>query len=187
LPQIETLKDQKHPVSFRISIDWPDEARHDAGRGAGTFKQALLAISELKQRGFNVSLARQMEADEDSEAVDEKFKALLEKYGYEGEIRIVAFPDFALPGETINVPDITESCMTEQQSAATRKTFMCSFSKMVIKKNGQMSVYACTLVDDDDRYDQGKNLRAALLGKVFLAHHRCYSCFNLGSSCSETT
>jgi sulfatase maturation enzyme AslB (radical SAM superfamily) len=187
LPQIETLKDQKYPVSFRISIDWPDETRHDAGRGSGTFKQSLRAISELKKRGFNVSLARQMEVDEDSEAVDESFRALLATVGYEGEIRIVAFPDFALPGETINVPDITESCMTDHQSAASRKTFMCSFSKMVIKKNGRMSVYACTLVDDDDRYEQGKNLRAALPEKIFLAHHRCYNCFSLGSSCSETT
>jgi MoaA/NifB/PqqE/SkfB family radical SAM enzyme len=186
LQQVETLSAREYPVSFRISIDWPDGARHDAGRGTGTFKQSLRAISELQQRGFSVSLARQMEAGEDGEAIDHHFRTLANAAGFEGDIRIVAFPDFALPGDNPLVPDITESCMTRYQDAETRKSFMCSFSKMLIKKNGRMRVYACTLVDDDDRYDQGANLRAALAQRVVLGHHRCYSCFNLGSSCSET-
>ena len=38
LHQIETLAEQPHPVSFRISIDYPDEARHDAARGSGSFR-----------------------------------------------------------------------------------------------------------------------------------------------------
>ena len=33
---------------------------------------------------------------------------------------------------------------------------MCAFSKMVIKKNGRMSVYACTLVDDDEVLRSGQ-------------------------------
>jgi sulfatase maturation enzyme AslB (radical SAM superfamily) len=185
MQQVETLSAREYPVSFRISIDWPNEARHDAGRGTGTFKQSLRAISELQQRGFSVSLARQMEAGEDSAAIDRQFRALANTAGFEGDIRIVAFPDFALPGDNPLVPDITEACMTRHQDAETRRTFMCSFSKMLIKKNGRMRVYACTLVDDDDRYDQGANLRAALAQRVVLGHHRCYSCFKLGSSCSE--
>jgi MoaA/NifB/PqqE/SkfB family radical SAM enzyme len=185
MQQVEMLSVREYPVSFRISIDWPNEARHDAGRGTGTFKQSLRAISELQQRGFSVSLARQMETGEDGEAIDHHFRTLANAAGFEGDIRIVAFPDFALPGDNPLVPNITESCMTRYQDAETRKAFMCSFSKMLIKKNGRMRVYACTLVDDDDRYDQGANLRAALAQRVVLGHHRCYSCFNLGASCSE--
>ena len=75
--------------------------------------------------------------------------------------------------------------MTRYQTESSRREFMCAFSKMVIKKDGRMRVYACTLVDDDERYDQGANLRAALGQRVMLAHHRCYSCFAYGSSCSE--
>lgn len=75
--------------------------------------------------------------------------------------------------------------MTHQQTEDSRRAFMCAFSKMVIKKNGRMRVYACTLVDDDEGYDQGANLRAALKQRVMLKHHRCYSCFAYGSSCSE--
>ena len=75
--------------------------------------------------------------------------------------------------------------MTRYQTENTRREFMCSFSKMVIKKNGRMRIYACTLVDDDDDYDQGGTLTESLSERVMLRHHRCYSCFAYGSSCSE--
>ena len=185
LQQIAALNSQPHPVSFRISIDWPDEERHDAGRGQGTFRQSLQAMVELQRLGFNVSLARQMEADEDAAAVEQAYTELLAAEGFSGAPRIVAFPDFALPGQQPEVPAVTQNCMTTYQTEESRRAFMCAFSKMVIKKDGRMRVYACTLVDDDERYDQGSNLRSALQQRVQLAHHRCYSCFAYGSSCSE--
>ena len=55
-----------------------------------------------------------------------------------------------------------------------------------IPPNGRMRVYACTLVDDDPAYDQGATLREALATRVMMRHHRCYSCFAYGASCSET-
>lgn len=185
LHQLDVLKAATNPVNFRISIDWPDEARHDEGRGEGTFRQSLEAIAKLQQLGFGVSLARQMEPGEDTAAVDDAFQQLVQQAGHVGEIRIVAFPDFAIPGSHPDVPDVTEDCMTRYQTEDTRREFMCAFSKMVIKVNGRMRVYACTLVDDDERYDQGSNLRSAMAQRVMLAHHRCYSCFAYGSSCSE--
>lgn len=185
LKQIEPLANSPYPVSFRISIDWPDRQRHDLGRGPGSFDQALESITTLQKFGFNVSLARQMEPQEDTAAIDALFQSLVREAGFKGEIRIVAFPDFAGPGLHANVPDVTEDCMTRYQDETSRRQFMCAFSKMVIRKNGQMRVYACTLVDDDEAYDQGSNLRSALQQRVMLKHHRCYSCFAYGSSCSE--
>ena len=48
-----------------------------------------------------------------------------------------------------------------------------------------MRVYACTLVDDDESYDLGGTLEESMTKRVMLHHHRCYSCFAFGSSCSE--
>jgi hypothetical protein len=62
---------------------------------------------------------------------------------------------------------------------------MCAFSKMVVKKNGNMRVYACTLVDDDEEYDLGSTLKESLKERISMKHHRCYSCFAYGASCSE--
>ena len=62
---------------------------------------------------------------------------------------------------------------------------MCAFSKMVVRKDRRLRVYACTLVDDNDTYDLGSTLAESMPKRVTLQHHRCSSCFKDGSSCSE--
>lgn len=183
--QIETLIDTPHPISFRISIDYADEQRHDAGRGAGSFAEAWQGLRELHARGFKVSLARQMPADEDTNAVNAEFRRLLSANDLPENTTIVPFPDFQPPGSNPRVPSVTENCMTTYQTEESRQEFMCAFSKMVIKIKGRMRVYACTLVDDDASYDLGGTLTEAMTQRVMLHHHRCYSCFAFGSSCSE--
>ena len=113
------------------------------------------------------------------------YAALLAERGLPRTTTLVGFPDFLLPGAHPEVPAITEHCMTTYQSADTRRAFMCAFSKMVVKKDGRMRVYACTLVDDDPAYDLGGTLTESLHKRITLQHHRCYSCFAYGSSCSE--
>ncbi len=183
--QIQTLSEQPHTVAFRISIDYPDADRHNAGRGPGTFEQAWQGMRQLHQLGFKVSLARQMDNGEDTAAVDAEFKKLFEQYELPLDTTIVAFPDFAVPGSILEVPHITKQCMVQYHSEDSRRQFMCANSKMIVKKDGQMRVYSCTLVDDDDDYDQGSDLAESLVEKVMLKHHRCYSCFAYGASCSE--
>ena len=185
LHQIETLKTAAHPISFRISIDYPDRDRHEAGRGPGSFELAFEGMRALHRLGFKVSLARQADKDEDEAVVTAAFRALLEQHGLPKDATIVSFPDFLTPGAHASVPFVTEHCMTTYQNEQSRKDFMCAFSKMVIKKNGRMRVYACTLVDDDESYDLGGTLAEAMRQRVMLHHHRCYSCFAYGSSCSE--
>jgi MoaA/NifB/PqqE/SkfB family radical SAM enzyme len=182
---IRTLRDGAHPISFRVSIDWPQRERHEAGRGEGTWDEAWQGLAQLHAAGFDVSLARQSERNEDSAAVDASFRALGREHGLPAELRIVSFPDFGIPGEARDVPQLTESCMTRFQDERSRSDFMCAFSKMVIRKQGRMRVYACTLVDDDAGYDQGGTLAEALGVRVMLGHHRCYTCFAYGASCSE--
>ena len=185
LPAIESLAQLPHSLSFRVSIDYADEGRHDAGRGAGSYRKAWQGLEELHWRGFKVSVARQREAGEDSAAVDRVFRELCRKHGLPEDTHIVSFPDFLAPGADPRVPAITEQCMTSYHTEQTRANFMCHFSKMVVKKNGRMRAYACTLVDDDESYDLGGSLREAQGVQVMLRHHRCYSCFAHGSSCSE--
>jgi len=185
LHQIERLADFPQPISFRISIDYPDAVRHDEGRGAGNFDKALTGMRSLYEMGFHVSLARQQKAGEDQAAIERVFRELLCDVGLPEDIRIVSFPDFDVPYAHPSVPDVTEDCMTRYQTEETRRAFMCAFSKMVIKRNGEMRVYACTLVDDDPAYDLGSSLTETQDQRIHLRHHRCYTCFAFGSSCSE--
>jgi len=172
-------------LSFRVSLDYPDPMKHDAGRGEGNFQLSLDTLSKLHKLGFHVSIARQRAKDEDIEAVNHMFLKYFVKAGVPLNTNIVSFPDFLTPGSIADVPHITEECMKTYHSEETRNQFMCQFSKMIIKKDGKMRVYACTLVDDDEDYDLGGHLEDAMKIRVMLKHHRCYSCFAQGASCSE--
>lgn len=185
LGQIAGLRECAHPISFRVSIDWPQRDRHDAGRGSGSFDKSLEGIRRLRELDFPVSVARQAERGEITKAVDEEFRSLFEVSGIDPGTRIVAFPDFGTPGAVQDVPQITEDCMTRYHTEESRRQFMCAYSRMVIKKAGRMRVYACTLVDDDEDYELGDSLAAANGKRIRLKHHRCYSCFAYGASCSE--
>ncbi len=187
LHQIATLATSPHPVSFRVSIDYPDREQHDNGRGHGSFDNAIKGLKELHSLGFHVSVARQMASNENTDAVTAEYRALFRQHHLPEDLTLVAFPDFMPPGSTVETPQITEHCMTHYQTEESRRHFMCAFSKMVIKTKGLMKVYACTLVDDDPEYDLGRTLTESLNQRISMKHHRCFSCFSYGSSCSEMT
>ncbi|MFC3120105.1 radical SAM protein [Agaribacter flavus] len=185
LEKLKILRNAKHPVSFRISLDSADEKTHDMGRGQGEFKKALIGLRRLHNLGFKVSVARHIAKDENIDQVNAAFEALFSLNGLPSSLNIVAFPDFLTPGALPEVPHITENCMTSYQTQEQRKHYMCASSKMIVKKDNRMQIYACTLVDDDEEYSFGSDLRASLQQRVSMKHHRCYSCFAHGASCSE--
>jgi len=185
LQKLAPLRARPHPLAFRVSLDYPDAARHDLGRGAGSFAKSCLSLQLLHAAGHRISIARQMEKGESPAAVDAAYRDLLRALALPVDLNIVAFPDFGTPGERPPVPHITESCMTTHHTETSRREFMCAYSKMVVKQSGRMRVYACTLVDDDAAYDQGATLAESRLKRVMLRHHRCFSCFKYGASCSE--
>ena len=186
LPKLEALLAKPNPLKFRVSLDYPDAAKHDAGRGEGTFDLAVDTLGKLHSMGFPVSIARLAKKREDRQAADREYQPVFERAGLPLDTYIVVFPDFYGPGANpAGVPHITENCMTTYHTEETRARFMCSFSKMIVKKNGAVRVYACTLVDDDDDYDLGSDLPESMKYRIMLGHHRCFSCFAHGASCSE--
>ena len=180
------LLNQPHRLRFRISLDYPDAVRHDEGRGRGNFELAVDTLGMLHRAGFEVSIARLGGANEDRAAADAAFRPVFQRAGVPADTHVVVFPDFKPPCSHPNgVPEITENCMTTYHTEASRADFMCSFSKMIVKKDGRMRVYACTLVDDDEDYDLGGSLAESKDVRVMLRHHRCFACFAHGASCSE--
>ncbi|MDZ8118215.1 radical SAM protein [Pontiella agarivorans] len=185
LGRLAALIEKPFALQFRVSLDYPNPEKHDAGRGRGNFNLALKTMRQIHRLGFTVSIARQSAPNEDVDAVNRAYQPFFEEAGLPAETPIVVFPEFHEPGSHPDVPHITEHCMTTYKSAEERDRFMCSFSKMVVKKGGRMRVYACTLVDDDEDYDLGGSLHEAMEVRVMLQHHRCYTCFAAGASCSE--
>ena len=185
LHQVAQLASKPFPLSFRVSLDHPDPAAHDLFRGQGNFHLSLKVMEQLHRYGFAVSIARQSAENEDVDAVNRAYVPFFEKAGLPVDTHIVVFPEFHDPGANPDVPSITEKCMTTYKTEETRDEMMCSFSKMVVKRGGRMRIYACTLVDDDEDFDLGGSLSEAMGVRVVLKHHRCYTCFANGASCSE--
>lgn len=184
--QLTPLRAKSHALVFRVSLDFPDPEKHDAGRGKGNFRLSLKVMGELHRLGFKVSVARQSSPGEDPAAVNAAFVPFFREAGLPEDTHVVYFTDLFPPGAQPPVPHITEHCMTTYKTEQERERFMCNYSKMVIKKDGRMRVYACTLVDDDADYDLGGSLTEAMRARIMLKHHRCFGCFAAGTSCSET-
>jgi len=185
ISDLDPLLEKPNTLNFRVSFDYPVAQRHDEGRGEGNFNLSWEMIAALHKLGFQVSIARQRESGEDGAAVDEAYRRHFENQQLPSDTRIISFPDFLTPGSLSNVPVITEHCMTQYHDEESRNNFMCNYSKMIVKKDGRMRVYACTLVDDDVDYDLGGSLTETQSVRVMLKHHRCYSCFAQSASCSE--
>lgn len=186
LDDVGRLNQKPNSLTFRVSLDSPDAKIHDKNRGEGNFKLSLQVMGKLYQLGFKVMVARQSHFNEDSFAIDRAYLPLFQEVGLPDETHIVAFPDLFSPDSHPDVPQITESCMTTYKTQEEREEFMCNYSKMVLKKSGKMHIYACTLVDDDPDYDLGDSLVKAMEERIMLRHHRCFKCFSLGTSCSQT-
>lgn len=185
LPRVREFLGAPHPLRFRVSLDYADERRHDGGRGQGNFRRAIDTMRVLEKEGFELSVARHRSNNEDVAKVDQGFRDMFADHGLDENMAIVSFPEFFRPNTPGRTPVITEDCMTEHHTAASRSDFMCAYSRMVVKKNGRCGVYACTLVDDDPDYDLGDTLSESLRARVMLRHHRCFSCFACGASCSD--
>lgn len=185
LDELAQLSNNPHAISLRVSLDHPNAEQHDAGRGEDSFATALSGLKLLHKKGFNISVARHKEKDENTPEIEQAFRDLFELNGLPVNLKQVAFPNFLPPGSLPDVPHISKDCMTRYQTEESRRQFMCAFSRMMVKQNGQMQVYACTLVDDDSEYNLGSHLPSSLSEIISMKHHRCYSCFAFGSSCSE--
>ncbi len=185
LKQLESLREQAHSLHFRVSLDHFEADRHDAGRGVGMFALALNGLRRLHEMGFVLSVANQILPGISRDLAAKHFAEVFRAAGLPENLPRVEFPEFYLPGAEVSAPQITESCMANYQTEKSRRDFMCAFSRMIVKINGHMKVYACTLVDDDPDYALGDTLAQSLKIPVSMKHHRCYSCFHFGASCSE--
>lgn len=171
--QLALLRAAPHPVQFRVSIDYPDEARHDAGRGLKNFRKAIEGLKLLHAAGFEVGITRQASSGEDPAAVELRFQQLLRKHGLPTHVPLVRLQDVAAFGETsqLALPD---------SSARSAASACCAQGRMLLHRGGSLRFQACPLTDDDDRFDTGDSLQRALAARVVPDHPRCAICLGPG-------
>jgi uncharacterized Fe-S cluster-containing radical SAM superfamily protein len=172
--QLAELAAAPHPLSFRVSIDYPEEVRHDAGRGLKNFRKALEGLRLLHAAGFAVGIARQVTPGESPAVVNAAFRQLLRRQRLPEDLPIIALPELGMPAPqghvaTVAVPRVASSIVPA-----------CAVSRMLLRRNGVLRLHACPLTDDAPRFDVGASLEAALAAQVTPDHPRCMRCFDPG-------
>ena len=174
--QLARLRQAPHPLHFRVSIDHPDEARHDAGRGLKNFRKALEGLKLLHAAGFTTGVTRQVTPGEDASAVQARFRQLFRKHGLPADLPIVALPDLAAFGQTAGLPD--PGLLPAGAAASSRAPAPpeCTRSRLLRVHQGAPRFHACALTDDAERFDVGGTLQQALTAQVVPDHPRCALC-----------
>lgn len=172
--QLAALRAAPHELSLRVSIDYPDEARHDAARGLKNFRKALEGLRLLHEAGFAVGITRQVTPGEDARAVAMAFRTLLRKQRLPEELPVVALPELgALGSAPAGAPAIGPGNPLAVQPACTR-------SRLLLRRDGQQRFHACPLTDDAPGFDVGGTLAEALGAQVATSHARCALCRSVG-------
>jgi sulfatase maturation enzyme AslB (radical SAM superfamily) len=172
--QLASLRALPHALSFRVSIDYPDEDRHDAGRGLKNFRKALEGLRLLHAAGFAVGITRQQRPDEDVRAIENRFRNLLRKQRLPEDMQIVALPELGALG-------VHDSAAAESTGAGPfPATPACARSRMLIRRESTLCLVPCPLVDDDAAFDAPPDLAAALASPVSPTHPRCKLCRTVG-------
>jgi pyruvate-formate lyase-activating enzyme len=170
--QLALLRAAAHPVSFRVSIDYPDEARHDAGRGLKNFRKALEGLRLLQAAGLQAGITRQVTPGEDAAAVEAQYRQVLRRHRLPGDLPIVALPGLGALGATAQLP----APAFEAGPAQAPHEPPCARSRMLMLRGTELRLHACPLTDDDSRFDTGNTLQAALEAPVAPVHARCALC-----------
>ncbi|MEO8313906.1 MAG: radical SAM protein [Pseudomonadota bacterium] len=175
--QLASLRALPHTLSFRVSIDYPDEARHDAGRGLKNFRKALEGLRLLHAAGFAVGITRQQQSGENAGAVENRFRNLLRKQRLPEDLPIVALPELGALGGGIAA--IEPAALTSAATTLAVET-ACSRSRMLIRREGALRLTPCPLVDDDPGFDAPASLEMACRTPTSPLHSRCRICRDTG-------
>ncbi len=177
--QLAQLQQAAHALSFRVSVDFADEARHDAGRGLKNFRKALEGLRLLHTAGFDVGITRQFTSAEDSAAVDKAFRQLLRRNRLPEDLPIVALPELGSLNEpAVRMPPAATG--SDSEVLAGNVPPACTLSRMLLRRRGAMRFHACPLTDDAPRFDVGATMDSALAARVVPDHPRCAVCRGSG-------
>lgn len=170
---------------IRVSIDHHTPQRHEAERGAGSWRSMLKGLKWLSDNGFAVTAAGRTMWGETADQARDGYGALFAEHGIGVDVAdpmaLVLFPEM---DGAHDVPEITVHCWDILGVAP--ESMMCASARMVVKRQGADApvVVPCTLLPYDSAFELGATLQDA--GRtVALNHPHCAKfCVLGGASCS---
>lgn len=173
----------RYSLEIRISLDDYDEARNDAVRGKGTFRQALAAYKRLYQRGFlpilTVSEIRDyLDLEEDMLGAYEKYVGLLASMGVDRpRIKIIPVFEMGMLPSPMSQLHITHQMMEGYDQSL----LQCGSSRMVAADG----IYACPILVGEEQARLGGHSLDEALQPCSLYHTSCHTCYATGMTCKN--
>ena len=175
--QLAALRASNNPLSFRVSLDAPDEVAHDAQRGLKNFRKAIEGLKLLHAAGFEVGITRQVYPAENSAQVQQRFRQLLRKNGLPEDLSIVALPQLGALDPAAGPPMAERETLAGVNGAVrSRQAPLCASGRMLVRRDGTARLTACALVDDDPAFDSPADVESALATPIKPVHARCRLC-----------
>jgi len=174
--QLAALRAAPHPLSFRVSLDTPDEAAHDAQRGLKNFRKAVEGLKLLHAAGFDTGITRQIQPGEDAALIAHRFRQVLRRHGLPDDLSVMALPQLGALGSA--PPDVGAGGAGSDASPPCPP--LCASGRMLIRRDGALKLTACALVDDDPAFDRAPALESALATPIDPVHRRCRLCLGGG-------
>lgn len=188
-------------LTFRVSLDHYEAARHNAIRRTGTggfadnFEKTVENIARLAGAGFTPIVTYTAEVFRGNPVtpawVEANTRDMFTARGVRVDVKIL--PTMIDQGAQAARHDgrPAPSAVTEEELAAAgvaKEGLMCHASRLVAKRNGTLHVYPCPVLVGADGasadalapFDLGPSLAASLATEVRLAHPSCASYCAIG-------
>ncbi len=176
--------ESKYSLEFRVSIDGFDSFTNDPIRGEGTFDRAIAGVQKLVEYGFlPIITAVQTWDDSESHVVLEKFQQKLKSIGYQRP-RIKILPTLQIGAEENRTCGYSETqrVTDSMMEGFDQSQLVCSNSRIVTDRG----VHVCPILIEAPDSLLSDRLSEAQV-PFELNHGACYTCYQFGSICSNST
>lgn len=171
-------------LEIRVSVDGPSAEVNDPVRGDGTFDRAMSGVALLCRLGFlPIITMTQTWDDADNLRILDAFRHVLKQYGCDRP-RLKILPRLKIGAEVDRTEGYqeTERVNAQMMEGFDRDQLLCHHSRVVTNRG----VCVCPILLESPDAKLGDTLQESL--RPFrLKHGACYTCYQYGSICTNST
>jgi len=174
----------RYSLEFRVSIDGPSPEINDPVRGTGTFAKAIDGVSLLCEAGF-LPIITMTQTWDDSQSLQilDEFRTVLRQHGCDRP-RLKILPRLKIGAEVDRTEgyQLTERITPEMMQDFDRDQLLCHHSRIVTSRG----VCVCPILIESPDARMGDTLNESM-GPFQMQHGACYTCYQYGAICSNST
>lgn len=185
LTELHTAEqNSRYSLEFRVSIDGPSPRINDPIRGEGTFVKAMQGVRLLCDAGFlPIITMTQTWDDAENQTILKDFRSVLQTYGC-SRPRLKILPRLKLGAEQQRTEGYanTERITADMMQDFDKDQLLCHHSRIITSRG----VYVCPILLESPDARMGDTLTESLQ-PFKMQHGACYTCYQHGAICSNTT